>query len=207
MTLKLSTRDYGETSQSVETDAGCAGATKSWREDGTQKAWPYFRWNMRAHLTVASQRVDLTRAIVAATEMNLSVARAGGVSIKLDLLDPVATQGDARLLSRSIAAFLALVVKASDPAACVSCCLTLGHARFATLLIDAAPAPAIAVRLPESLTRTEAGGAPIVSGDWRETLSPWLATLVIEEHGGLVQAIAGAGRPSGIAITLPAKLI
>lgn len=207
MTLELTTGDYRQSSHAIQMAAGSVSATKPWREEGAQKAWPYLRSNMRSHLAVVSERIDLTRAIVAATAKNMWVARARGVSIKLDLLDLVTTQGDARLLSRSIAALLACVVEAADPAACVSCRLTPGNARLATILIEAAPAPALEVRLLENLTRIEDGGASIVFGEERGTLSAWLARLVIEEHGGLVETITGAGRPSGIAITLPADFI
>ena len=207
MMLELTSGDYGQTPRSAETDAGCVSTTKSWREKGAQKAWSYFRSNVRSHLAVVSERVDLTKAIVAATAMNLWVARTHGVSIKLDLLDLVTTQGDPRLLSRSIAALLACVVEASDPTTCVNCCLTPSNARFATILIEVAPAPAFGARLLENPMQIEDGGASIVSGAERGTLSAWLARLVIEEHGGLVETIVATGRPSGLAITLPAKFI
>jgi signal transduction histidine kinase len=177
-----------------------------WSEPAEQKALPYFRSNLRWHLASVAGPLDLTQALVRAARESTPSARARGVTLKLDLLAPLTSRGDKRLLEQSVGRLLALVVEHAKAGTTVTCSAGLSEDRGAVISIIADCAPRSRQLLALRLSPLEQIVGAAVEDPLARPHSFWRARLIIEAHLGRVQAVFCHGTRAGIEISLPAAL-
>ncbi len=183
-----------------------AEAPIGWSAFGRNKLEGYVRNNVRQNLDVVSKPFDLTDCVGRAIKLAKAAMGQRGSELHSDLLAPLVTVGDARLLARAMASLIAMVSAHAARDSEVSCKLTLrgGAAVIGVSIIsDVSGREQIATTLGG--TGTQAFRPPATAPGL--PIKPWLARLILEEHRGRVRLLTSSGSRTMLEIELPGSLL
>lgn len=181
-------------------------ASIGWNAITRNKLEGYVRNNVRQSLGLMSRPLDLTACTGRAIQLAKAAMSRRGPELHSDLLAPLVTVGDERLLARAMASLIAAVTAHSRRDTTASCKLTLqgDTAVFAISVVsDASGREQIQATLGGVGTHAL---RPLATPPG-QAMKPWLARLILEEHQGRVRLVTSFESRTTLEIELPGAFL